>query len=46
VVLPRDPLTVDGTELASLRAELTIVDGEIKFDREVNAQPTRQNVTL
>ena len=46
VVLPRDPLTVDGTELASLWAELTIVDGEIKFDREVNAQPTRQNVTL
>lgn len=39
VVLPRDPLTVDSTELASLRAELTIVDGEIKFDQDVNAQP-------
>lgn len=45
-VLPRNPLTATGTELASLRAELTIVDGEIKFDREANAKPTRPNVTL
>jgi hypothetical protein len=46
VALPRDPLTANSTELASLWAELTIVDGEIKFDREANAKPSRPNVTL